>query len=357
VPVLHRTTDSVSARLRLRCLAAWLAGAFLVSFAAHAQVLIDPWVVTIRPDDAEASFTWLDHTQRGLHSFIARSARTIDSWAGPPRPPEVYQEASGSIAVAVLWDEFRGIEPKVRFRLDFPLPQINERVHFFVGRLNRDEFVTERDDSSGAFPRFGRGFDDDDETLAGLAYLRPGSGGLDFGAGVGGRVQGGAFDPYVKADLTYRRALGSRTLVVWKETLFYQMSEEFGLTTRLDIERLIGDSWWSRWRVSATFSEETEGVRGFSTLTLVRALPDRRALAFRIGFEGDTAAEVPLEDFGVEAAFRRTVLRDWLVLELRSSLSWPKEERGAPRKPSWGFGIGCEMYFGGEEFSIQPITF
>jgi len=338
-----------------------LAFGLLVGWACplvgQSQVLIDPWVVDWSIGEGDAPYGWLDRTQQGFHSFLARSARSIDSLAGPPRPPEVYRQASGSIAVAMLWDEFHGADPKVRFHVDLPLPQINERLHLFIGRLNRDEFVTERDEPSGSFPRLGHGFDDEDQTLVGFAYLRPGSHGGDFGAGLGARAKGGSLDPYVKVAYTYRRALGHRTLVALKETVFYQMSEEFGLTSRIDVEKLLGEFWWSRWRGSATISEETEGVRGFSTLTFVRALSGHRSLAFRLSVEGDTSAEVPLEDFGVEAAFRRTILRDWLVLELRTGLSWPQEERTAPRKPSWGFGIGCEMYFGGEDFSIQPITF
>ena len=80
-------------------------------------------------------------------------------------------------------------------------------------------------------------------------------------------------------------------------------------------------------------------------------------MIFRLGVESDTAKEVPLEEFGLKAAYRKSVLRDWLVLELRTSLTWPKDREEQPRKPSWGFGLGCEMYFGNEEFSSRPVTF
>jgi hypothetical protein len=51
------------------------------------------------------------------------------------------------------------------------------------------------------------------------------------------------------------------------------------------------------------------------------------------------------------------VLRDWLVLELRSSFTYPKEFVWQPRKPSWGVGVGFEMFFGTDEFLARPVTF
>jgi hypothetical protein len=44
-------------------------------------------------------------------------------------------------------------------------------------------------------------------------------------------------------------------------------------------------------------------------------------------------------------------------MELRSSFTYPKEFRWQPRKPSWGVGIGFEMFFGTDEFLARPVTF
>jgi hypothetical protein len=46
-----------------------------------------------------------------------------------------------------------------------------------------------------------------------------------------------------------------------------------------------------------------------------------------------------------------------LILEVRSSLSWPKETPGAARERSWGLGIGLEMLFGTTLFQARPVTF
>ena len=68
-------------------------------------------------------------------------------------------------------------------------------------------------------------------------------------------------------------------------------------------------------------------------------------------------ADVPLGNYGVKLAYRRSVSRDWLVLETRVSLTFPKDDPLQPRKASWGLGVGLEMFFGTDEFLARPITF
>ncbi len=329
----------------------------MATSVASAQVVPPLGANVQRLEAAQQDDGWLDRTHRSVHHVAARAARMIDSWAGPPLDQDVYAQASGSIAAAILWDEFDGFQPRVRFQIDLPLPQVNQRLHLFVGRVNRDEFVTERNEPSGAFPDWRGGVSEEDQTLAGLIYSHPDRHGGSFSAGAGSGVHSAAPDPYVKVAYLRRWVPWDDTLFTAKETLFYQLSEHFGVTTRLDFERMLNPFWRLRWRGSATLAEGSQGVRGYTTLTATRTLPGRRAVVFRIGARGESGAPVPVRDYGVKVAYRQSMLRDWLVMELRTSLSWPRKLPEQPRKPSWGFGIGCEMYFGTDEFSSQPVTF
>lgn len=55
-------------------------------------------------------------------------------------------------------------------------------------------------------------------------------------------------------------------------------------------------------------------------------------------------------------AYRQAVVRDWLVLEIRPSVAWPTTEPSQPHKPSWGLGVGFEMFLGGDKFQPRPAT-
>lgn len=281
----------------------------------------------------------------------------IDSWAGPPLSDDVYQRASGSLSVATLWDGFEGFDARVRFNVDMPLPRMDERLHLFIGRYDPDEWITERRDTLGVIPSPNRDGGHMDETMAGLVYRRQRSDGSSFSGSVGGSFRSGNPDPYVKGSYQFRRTLFSDTLFTVRETVFYRVSEGFGSTTRLEFERVFSPLWHLRWTTSGTISEESEGVRGFSTLTATRSLEGRRALVFRAGIHGETSAEVPLRDVGLKAAYRTSVIRPWFVLEFCTSLTWPKQRITQTRSATLGFGIGCEVYFGDKDFSSRPVTF
>jgi len=125
----------------------------------------------------------------------------------------------------------------------------------------------------------------------------------------------------------------------------------------LDVERALDIDALLRWTASGTISEESEGVRGYTALTLYRALSGNRAVAGQVFTSGEFDAAVPLGEYGIRVAYRQRLFRDWLVLELRPSVTWPKDQPNEPRRASWGFGIGFEMFFGIDEFQARPATF
>ena len=296
----------------------------------------------------------IDRVHLGVWNSVWRSARYVDSKFGNSADESIYQQTSGSIAPALLWDRFDGLTPRLRFDVDVPLPHVNERLHAFVGRVNRDEYVTERSPASGAFAKQ-YGPLEEDETLFGIRYREPSQGG-NFSADAGIRIRS-PIDPFVKGSYRFLRGASETTLYSFRETAFWQNSEGFGFTSRVDIERIIKDAWLLRWTGSGTISQETEGVRGYTALTMMRGLPNRRAIAAEVFTTGEFEAPVPTENYGVKVAYRRSVARDWLVMETRVSCTFPREELTQERITNWGVGIGFEMFFGTSEFMARPVTF
>jgi len=297
---------------------------------------------------------WLDRVHAGVFNSVWRSGMQIDQWFGSTADAAAYQETSGSIAPALLYDEFDGFQPRLRFQVDMPLPRINERFHAFVGRVNRDEYVTERSPGSGAFARQ-YGPTQEDQTLFGIRYREPRQG-ARFEADAGLRLTS-PLDPFVKGSWRFDKGTSETTLLSLRETAFWQNSEKFGVTSRAEIERVFPDMWLLRGTLSGTISQRTQGVRGYAALTAIRGLPERRALCGELFTEGEYGAVVPLGNYGLKVAYRRSVARDWLVLETRVSLTFPKDDPLKVREASWGVGVGLEMFFGTDEFLARPITF
>jgi hypothetical protein len=304
------------------------------------------------PDPVTTPF--IDRAHLGMWNAVWRSAMHVDGWFGAQAGDEtLYQQTNGSISPALLWDKFEGLQPRLRFDVDVPLPHMNSRLHAFVGRVNREEYVTERTPASGAFAQQ-YGPVEEDETLFGIRYRSPKQGG-NFETEAGIRFRS-PLDPFVKGSYRFLRGSTEETLYSFRETAFWQNSEKFGFTSRIDIERVV-KNWLLRWTGSGTISQETEGVRGYTSFTIMRGMPNRRAIAAQIFTTGEFDSPVPTENYGVKLGYRRAIARDWLVLETRVSCTFPREELSEERITNWGVGVGLEMYFGTSEFQARPVTF
>jgi hypothetical protein len=155
----------------------------------------------------------------------------------------------------------------------------------------------------------------------------------------------------------YALGASERGMMTLRETPFWQHSQGFGVTSRTDLERIFQLRWLVRLTGSVTFSEKSEGLQWWSAVDLLRGFPNRRAIAFEIESDGQTDAQVPLHTYGGKFAYRQSVIRKWLILELRTSISWPKDLPTQHRTMSPGVGVGFEMLFGTDEFLARPVTF
>ena len=90
---------------------------------------------------------------------------------------------------------------------------------------------------------------------------------------------------------------------------------------------------------------------------MMRGFPNRRAIAAELFTSGEMDAPVPLGNYGLKVAYRRSIMREWLVLESRVSLTFPKDDPLRTRDATWGVGVGLEMFFGTDEFLARPVTF
>jgi hypothetical protein len=288
-----------------------------------------------------------------IYDRLWRAAMGFDHLFGSPYSADAYQDTYGSLAPALLWDRFHGLQAKLRFQINAPLPGLSDRVHAVIGRFNPDEFITEQAQSSGSIRRqFGTVRDD--ETIFGLAYHERKENGSGFGASTGVRTP---LDPYVKGDYSFVKGDPRALLLTIKQTLFWQVSEHLGTTSRLNLDHFVSPQALLRFTTSGTVSQKEDGVRGFAAVTLLRSLSDRRALAGNLSVDWQSRAPVTLRDYGAAVAYRQRTRRKWLILEVRSSVNWPKEVREAPRAASFGVGVGVEMLFGTTLFQARPVTF
>jgi hypothetical protein len=290
-----------------------------------------------------------------MYDTLWRSAMRMDQWFGSTSDEAEYRKAFGSFSPAILWDQHYGFQTPLRFNAYLPLPRLDERFHAFLGRVDPNEYVTESEQPSGAFRRQ-YGPVTQDQTLFGLVFHQPPQQGGYFVGGAGMRVSL-PLDPYVKASYVNNRGASADGLLSVTETGFWERVQGFGVTTRVSLERIFYMRWFARWTGSVTFSQRSQGLLGWSAVDLMRGFASRRAIALELEIDGQTDASVPIHNYGAKFAYRQSVLRSWLVMEARTSLSWPKDLFQQERRPSAGVGLGLEILFGTDEFLARPVTF
>lgn len=304
---------------------------------------------------APARQHWLDRTHQGIYDALWHTAMRVDRWFGSQESEKQYQTVYGSIAPAILYDQYYHLTTPVRFNINLPLPQLNERFHAFIGRVDPNEYISEREEPSGAFRRQ-YGPITEDQTLFGLSYHEPEKQGGYFDAGAGMRIAL-PLDPYIKGSYVYERGASERGLMGLRQTLFWDARDGFGVTSRADLERIYSMRWLLRWTGSVSVTQRSLGVIVWSAVDAMRGFADRKAVALEIETDGQTDAPVPLHNYGAKFAYRQGILRRWLIMELRTSVSWPKDYPVQHRSRSFGVGIGFEMLFGTDEFLARPVTF
>jgi hypothetical protein len=283
--------------------------------------------------------------RRRLTVTACASSAWLDSLFGDQHFYSDYRESYGSVSAGGLWSEYDGFDPRVRFRARLRLPQWDERLSAFAGRVGEDDYISDTEDDFEALPTRHFGTLEDESVLLGLGYSSPRRTGNDFDAGVGVRIDL-PLDPYARARYEIVREFAQHYVLTARETVFWQNSEGFGTTTRVHLDRALSDRLLLRWANLGRFTEETPGLEWYSQLTLFQSLGPRTGLAWQTQIEGQTDNEVPLTRYAARLIMRRQLATQWLFLELRGGVSWPRLRLSEQREASPEFGVALEMQFG-----------
>jgi len=329
-------------------LAVLLSGTFLVGAPALAQDEEEGSAVTPMEGCAERErpdASMLERMRRRLTVTTCASSAWLDSLGGDQFRYDQYRATYGTISAGGLWSDYDGFDPRLRFRVRLQLPQWDERISAFAGRVGTDDYISDTEGDFEALPTRQFGTLEEESVLVGLGYSSPERTGNDFDFGVGVRVDLPP-DPYARARYEIVRAFGEHYVFTARETVFWQNTEGFGTTTRFYLDRGISDKLLLRWTNLGKYTEETVGLEWYTQLTLFQSLNERTGLAWQLQTEGETDNEVQLTRHSARLILRRQLTWDWLFLEVRGGVSWPRRRVIEERKASPEVGVALEMQFG-----------
>lgn len=293
----------------------------------------------------QQALAMVDRVQRGVYLGVCGAAQWFDGLFGTRRYDQDSDATYGRLGLSEIWDDRDGLRTRVRLRARFALPTAKRRLKLLLGRT--DDREVEQDTQFDTSTQLPSSFNnvEDDSWLLGLGYSKQGAmkNGFDFGAGIKLRTP---VDPYVKGTYRHNIPFGDDVMLRARQTIFWRDKRGLGETTEISLDKLLNDHLLLRWENGATLAKDLGRLEWFSGLVLFQSLGDHRGLSYTGFVRGIANTDVPVRDYGVELRYRVRVLREWLFLEGRSSLTWPRESLGEDRDINPGVALGFEMYFG-----------
>lgn len=288
----------------------------------------------------------IDEVHDQLFRTLCGAARWFDGLFGEEQHPAAAGSTSGRLELSANYSERDGAKLRTRFNVRLRIPNMENRVEAFLGRDNDDEFVQGRSEGLALRSQF-MNIEREDRWVLGLGYGLPGSyrQKTDFRVG----LRGGLRTPETFAQGRYLRNwfLGDKHLWHFREIVFWTNRDGFGSTTAIDYDRILGPTRVFRWGNVTTNSQATHAWDWRSALVLYQNLAERQAIAYEGFVRGETAAEVPLQEYGVRTVYRRGITsRPWLFGEFVVGYSWPRYARDEARRGSAAVGVGIEILIG-----------
>ncbi|TVP45638.1 MAG: hypothetical protein EA350_08825 [Gemmatimonadales bacterium] len=286
----------------------------------------------------------VDATRRALAESSCTAVLWFDGLFGSERDLASARRTSGGVDLSVRVSEFHGTEPDAGLRLRYDLPNLEERVNVFVGRGDGRDAVQDRE-RRGVVRQPSGIQEEEDRWIAGLGFLpfERWADAADFRVGVRPATAPVVF---AQARFQQRRAAGPWAELNVRQTVFWENRDGFGVTGGADYHHLVGTRHLLHWEAIGTYSQGSEGAEWRSEATAWRRFGGFQSVGLQPFALGATAREVPLEEYGVRARYRRPLGGPTLMGDFVVGYSWPRLDAATPREGSALAGIGVQLVFG-----------
>lgn len=296
-------------------------------------------------DTEESKPPLLDRTQMTVFNVVNSSSQWFDGLFGSSEIDQGENVSKGRVSVGSQWDQRDAFKQRLRLKARVPLPALKERARLIVGRGNTDDFVDgSASDDIDTLPTRFNDYDDED-WLLGLGYSRDGelAKGWDFDAGI---KLSTPLEPYVRATWHSNKVVGDAFLWRLRPRVFWQSQRGPGMSVNNIFDNVLTPSWLLRFWTILVLEDEIEGLGWTNSMTAYQSLSRNAALSYSVFATGQTDNDVPLQDYGAEIRYRKSIAREWLFIQLSTRLTWPREFAIEKRERNFGVGIEFEMQFG-----------
>jgi len=279
----------------------------------------------------------LESTRSSVRSSTEWLARSVDSAFGS-KPFEQGGKVYGNVTLGWVRREGEGAETDLRFNARLRLPNLEQRVHVFIGNEDRRDVETGRPDAlsrNESLPTAGateRAF------FAGLLFAFLDS--FDFRLGVHSDLK-----PFAQANYSRLWQTGRVDTVDFRQTLFWTVDDNFGSTTSVSYQHDFSARVAARWLSSATITRKTRKFEWTSRPGTYHSFGAQRVLAFEAPVSGVEGSGVAVSEYGLLARWEQPVHDNWLLADVSVGHAWVRSSPITERTGVWGVGLALKMKF------------
>ena len=294
---------------------------------------------------AEEKEPFIDRTQQTVYGVVNSSSQWVDSFFGSANADQNDNVRQGRVSLGANWDQRDGLKGRARLKARIPLPALRNRTRLVFGRGDADDLIDgSADNNTDSLPGQFNDFDDDD-WLLGVGYSRDGALSRGFDIGVGIKLAT-PVEPYIRATFRWNKTFNDAWLWQLRPRVFWQSQRGSGASLNSVLDYAVNSSWLVRSWIILSAEKEIEGLGWNNSLIAYQSLSNKTALSYSIFALGETEDEVELQNYGVELRFRKQIAREYLFVELSTSLTWPRYFLTEKRESNIGVGLEFEMQFG-----------
>ncbi|SDU11494.1 hypothetical protein [Halopseudomonas salegens] len=274
---------------------------------------------------------WVTSTSRNLDGFISREY------------PDYDNTSYLRLRYTFDWEEAETNDHdlSVRFRLD--LPTTEERLRLIL--------ESEPEESRGTLAEQGTGRLTEQQTstsntILGLSRLsgRDKREQWNFRTGAGIRLRL-PLDPYVRVSAERLWGVGNGPWQLSSDNRASWFNKEgYSARSRWDLGRPLDERRHFRFVTTFQWQEDEDTLEFSESIELHQKLSNRSAMRYAAVMIGNSLSNPRINDYYLQAYYRRDIHRDRVFLDLIPELQFPRRANFDPR---WAFTMRFELYFRG----------
>jgi len=264
--------------------------------------------------------SFVDESQRVISEKILNMSKSIDAYFSNDRMMEETTGTYGCLRTSVFYKQGGEVNFSGNVCLKVDLPNTKRRWKLFIE--SRDEQDQDVDIETGQGP-ITTTTPEETNSFAGFRYVAEEEllKYISFDVGIKTRIP---LDPFTR--LRFRRTwVPEPWLYRLTESLYYYNSIKEGFLSRLDIERQLTKTWFSRFTSEADYREEESQFLLKQTFGIYRRLGKGKALNFELMIRGATQPNAQVQYFVYRLRYRANVLRDWFFVEVAPQMLYESD--------------------------------